>query len=309
MQPLNSAAIRGNWPPIVLPVNPDDSIDFDRLAASIDVLLSMGVDGLYSNGTTAEFYNQTDAEFDAIHALFAAKCEAAGMPFQIGVSATNPVVSLERLRRVKALAPGAVQVILPDWFPLTDAEAIAFLQRMAEAADPIGLVLYNPPHAKRRLTPREFGALKDAVPALVGVKVAAGDANWYAQMAQHMQGLAVFVPGHTLATGYRSGAHGAYSNVACIHPGAAQRWYEQMLTDTGAALELERRIQQFMQQHIVPYITEQGYSNQAVDKLLVAVGGWTDIGPRLRWPYRWIPATEADRLRPIARDLLPEFFT
>jgi len=30
------------------------------------------------------------------------------------------------------------------------------------------------------------------------------------------------------------------------------------------------------------------------------------VGSRVRWPYRWIPQAEADRLRPVARDLLPE---
>ena len=30
------------------------------------------------------------------------------------------------------------------------------------------------------------------------------------------------------------------------------------------------------------------------------------VGTRVRWPYRWIPQAEADRLRPVARDLLPE---
>ena len=309
MKPLDSDHIRGNWASIALPINTDDSIDFPRLADQIDALIGMGVDGLYSNGTTAEFYNQTEAEFDRIQQLVAEKCEAAGMPFQIGVSAMNPRTSLERLQRVVGLRPGAVQVILPDWFPLTDAEAGAFLQRMSDAASPIGLVLYTPPHAKRRLSPADFGRLKAAVPALVGVKVAAGDAGWYAHMREHMQGLAVFVPGHMLATGIQHGAHGSYSNVACIHPGVAQRWYEQMLTDLPGALALEARIQTFMETHIHPYIVEQGYSNQAVDKLLVMIGGWGDLGTRLRWPYRWIPASEADRLRPTARHLLPEFFS
>ncbi|WP_119070785.1 dihydrodipicolinate synthase family protein [Aggregatilinea lenta] len=308
MNPLRSDQIRGNWAALVLPIDADDRIDFARLADEIDVLVASGVDGLYSNGTTAEFYNQTEAEFDAIHALFAEKCAATGMPFQIGVSHMSPAISLERLRRVRDLHPGAVQVILPDWFPPTDAEAIAFLERMADASAPVGLVLYNPPHAKRKLQPEEIGRLADAVPALLGVKVAGGDADWYARMKAAAPDLSLFVAGHTLATGWGRGAHGAYSNVACLHPRAAQRWTDQMHTDLPAALELETRIQAFMRDCIHPFISDQGYSNQAVDKLLMAVGGWCDVGTRLRWPYRWIPLSEADRLRPIARDLLPEFF-
>ncbi len=63
-----------------------------------------------------------------------------------------------------------------------------------------------------------------------------------------------------------------------------------------------------MTSYIHPYITTQGYSNQAVDKLLIAIGGWADVGTRLRWPYRWVPEDDADRLRPVAREMLPELF-
>jgi len=63
-----------------------------------------------------------------------------------------------------------------------------------------------------------------------------------------------------------------------------------------------------MNECIVPYITDRKYSNQAVDKFMAAVGGWTNMGPRLRWPYRWINEDEIKQARQIAKRLLPEFF-
>jgi hypothetical protein len=59
---------------------------------------------------------------------------------------------------------------------------------------------------------------------------------------------------------------------------------------------------------IVPFIRDKGYSNQAVDKFMAAVGGWMDIQPRLRWPYRWINEEEVKQTRLIAKKTLPEFF-
>lgn len=307
-KPLEAADIRGNWATLMLPINDDDSIHFTRLADEIDALIGFGVDGIYSNGTAGEFYNQTETEFDQIHELLAQKCHAAGMPFQIGVSHMSPVLSLERLKRSLTWEPGAVQVILPDWFPTIETEQIAFLRKMAAVSETVRLVLYNPPHAKIRLTPEEFGLLKDAVPQLVGVKVPGGSADWYTQMRQHMSELSVFVPGHFLATGVREGAHGAYSNVACLHPKVAQDWYNRMQTNLETALEWEVRIQQFMSEFIAPYITGQRYPNPACDKLLAVVGGWSKVGSRLRWPYRFIPEHEAERVREAAQRLIPEFF-
>ncbi|GAB3918272.1 dihydrodipicolinate synthase family protein [Larkinella terrae] len=307
-KPLEAADIRGNWATLMLPINDDDRIDFARLADEIDALIGFGVDGIYSNGTAGEFYNQTETEFDRIHELLARKCHAAGMPFQIGVSHMSPILSLERLKRSLPWEPGAVQVILPDWFPTVEAEQIAFLRKMAAVSETVRLVLYNPPHAKIRLSPEEFGRLKIAVPQLVGVKVPGGSADWYTQMRQHMSDLSVFVPGHFLATGIREGAHGAYSNVACLHPKVAQDWYNRMQTDLPAALAWEARIQQFMSEFIAPYINDQRFPNQACDKMLAVVGGWANVGSRLRWPYRFIPESEAGRVREAAQRLIPEFF-
>jgi dihydrodipicolinate synthase/N-acetylneuraminate lyase len=178
---------------------------------------------------------------------------------------------------------------------------------MAEAGNNIGHVLYNPPHAKRDLSPAQIGALAREVPALVGVKVAGGDDAWYASMRRKMGRLSVFVPGHHLATGFSKGAHGAYSNVACLHPAVAQRWWDRMATDLSAALELEQRIRLFMERHIAPFIVHDGYCNGACDRLLALIGGWADIGAQMRWPYRSIPVEEAERLRNAARQLIPEF--
>jgi len=307
MKPLTSVQIRGNWATLLSAWNGDGSLDLGRVAAEIETLIRMGVDGIYSNGTAGEFHAQTEDEFDRISECLAEKCSGAGMPFQIGVSHMSAQISRERLRRIVALAPGAVQVILPDWFPVIEDEAAVFLEGMAETAGDVGLVLYNPPHAKRVLNPEQIGRLAQRVPALVGLKTAGGDDAWYASMRQHLARLSVFVPGHLLASGVQRGARGAYSNVACLNPAAAQRWTEQMQTDIAGALELEQRLRGFMEGYIAPFITQQRYCNAACDRFMALLGGWAEVGERMRWPYRSIPAAEMERVRPAAQELIPEF--
>jgi 4-hydroxy-tetrahydrodipicolinate synthase len=307
MKPLTAKEIRGNWATLLAAWNADDSLDLGRIAAEIDTLINMKVDGIYSNGTAGEFHTQTEEEFDRISECLATKCNAAGMPFQIGASHMSAQLSLGRLQRSVKWSPGAFQVILPDWFPVTETEAVDFLKRMAEAAQGIGLVLYNPPHAKRVWTPEAIGRLAVQVPQLIGLKTAGGDDAWYASMRQHLSMLSVFVPGHLLASGVARGAHGAYSNVACLNPAAAQQWTDQMTRELPAALEVEVRLKKFMSEHIAPFITEHGYCNAACDRFMACLGGWADVGWRMRWPYRSIPQEESVRLRPVMRELLPEF--
>lgn len=302
-------AIGGNWASLLLPIAADNSIEFDKLGEEIDILIDAGVDGIYSNGTAGEFHNQTEAEFDRIQAMLAERCKASSMPFVIGACQPDPLIMLNRVRRAAALDPHAIQVILPDWWPLTDAEAIDFLKQAAEAADGIRLILYNPPHAKRVLAPKELGAVCAAVPEVIGIKLADGDTSWYAEARRHLSGLSLLVPGHHLATGTREGvAAGSFSNVACLSPRGAQIWTVSMRNDIDAALDLERRICTFMDAHIVPFRQEFGYSNAALDKLLSAIGNWGPVSTRLRFPYRSIDMAEAVRLRRIARAELPDLF-
>jgi dihydrodipicolinate synthase/N-acetylneuraminate lyase len=302
-----SARIAGNWATLLLPINPDDSIDFARLGVEIDHLTAAGVDGIYSNGTAGEFHNQTEDEFDLIQALLADRCRAARMAFIIGACQPDPRISLERVRRAARLEPAAIQVILPDWWPVSAQEATGFLERAAETASGVPLILYHPPHAKRVFPPAELGDIVRSVPQVAGIKLADGDAVWYRAARQHLSGRAIFVPGHHLATGVSEGvASGAFSNVACLSPSGAQRWTQLMSEDLDLALDIENRLRAFLDAHIMPFAASQGYSNAALDKLLAAIGGWADIGTRLRQPYRWIDPAVAPELRRAAARAIPE---
>jgi 4-hydroxy-tetrahydrodipicolinate synthase len=305
---LTSKNLKGNWGTLLLPINTDDSIDYRRLSEEIDQLIDAGLDGIYSNGTAGEFHNQTEAEFDKVQQIMAEKCRVAGMSFQIGISHPSPIISLERLQRSVAFRPDAFQVILPDWVTVTDDEQIVFLARIAEAAGTIPLVLYNPPHAKLVLSPADLLKLSQAIPQLIGVKLASGDAEWYKDMRAQASDLSVFVPGHLLATGIREKvASGAYSNVACLSPRGSQAWWQLMQTDPDKALQIQDNILEFFATCIVPY-KNAGYSNPALDKFLAAIGGWGSVGTRLRWPYKWIAEEEVAAARVVAKKLLPALF-
>lgn len=309
MEKLTSSNLKGNWATLLLATDSEGRLDMARLSDEMDVLIASSPDGIYSNGTACEFYSQSMEEFVTISEMLASKCTAAGVAFQIGVSHPCAQTSLERLRLVTPLKPGAIQVILPDWFPVSDDEAVVFLSEMERNADGIPLVLYNPPHAKRVLKPEGWQMLKRKVPSLTGVKVFDENCSeeWYGQMRANSDGISVFVPGHHLATGVKNGASGAYSNVACLNPTAAQKWYDMICNDMESALELESRIRKFMSECIDPFIVEMHYPNHACDRFMALAGGWADVGSRLRWPYRSIPEKYVPEIRKRAHDIIPEF--
>ncbi|MEX2591869.1 MAG: dihydrodipicolinate synthase family protein [Anditalea sp.] len=307
MEKLSSKTLKGNWGTLLLPIDRNDKIDFSLLQEEIDVLIKAKVDGIYSNGTAGEFHNINDIEFNKINRLLAESCHKATVPFQIGISHMSPYISKERLINSISLQPSAFQVILPDWVVPNEDEQIIFLKKLSEIAHPVPLVLYNPPHSKLVLDPYDYHRLANAVPGLIGIKVASGDKTWFLKMKEVSSQLSVFVPGHFLASAYKAGiAKGSYSNVACLSPSGAQHWYNLMQYDMDEALDIEHSIHIFFDECIQPYI-KAGYSNPALDKLLATIGGST-IGTRLRWPYQWIPESEAAILRIKAQKILPSFF-
>jgi dihydrodipicolinate synthase/N-acetylneuraminate lyase len=271
----------------------------------VDYLVHAGLDGVYVHGSAGEFHEILEWEFDRINEAIALACTAAATSFQIGASHMSAQVSLGRVERSVRLGPSALQVVLPDWNRMSIGESVSFLVRVAERAAGVPLILYNPPQAKTELSPSQYGQLAAAIPSLIGVKVAGGDDSWYRQMREHAGGLAIFVPGHQLAGGMARGAAGAFSNVACLAPRTAGRWGRLMLTDPGAAHEIEVRLQQFIGTHLAP-LQADGYANAALDKLLVHAGGWIDIGTRTRWPSHWVPRPLADRVRDAARREIPD---
>lgn len=305
MTPLTAGSLYGVWGSVLLPIGATDAIDWERLEAEVDMLAASDLDGVYAHGTAGEFHTLTESEFDRVSALLAQACARAGMAFQIGASHPIAQVTLDRVRRTRELAPGAYQVVLPDWLPLTDDECEAFVRAVAEAAAPVPLVLYNPPHAKTPASPALLARLLDAVPSLIGVKVAGGDDAWYASMRDVLARCAVFVPGQRLATGLARGARGSYSNVAALSPSGAARWYAMMRADADAAADVERRIATLFSRHVAPLQTAV-LSNPALDKFLAAIGDWADVGLQVRWPYESAPPDAVDPARRDARALLPE---
>ena len=305
MKPLQSADIRGVWGSLLLPLNQDESIDWSALERQIRCLSQSGVNGMYSNGTACEFFAQSEKEYEQVCELIASVCEETGTPFQIGASHMDYNVMRERIQIAASYKPGAVQVILPDWFPLSDAEITLFLDRAVELADGIGIVLYNPPHAKRVLNPAQIRTLLLNHKGIVGLKTGAGNEEWYADMADVFPKLSVFCPGHDMASALKRGAAGSYSNVACLSPQGAVYWYGLMQTDMEKALKLEADIHRFMRLHIAPLMAV-GYAGFVMDKLMAAAGNWSPLDNRVRRPYRYPEKEAIEKVRQGAREIIPD---
>ncbi|MFN3226038.1 MAG: dihydrodipicolinate synthase family protein [Hyphomicrobiales bacterium] len=299
----DTSAFHGVWTTVLCPVNASGQVDLSAIDSQVAAYAAAKCDGVYTGGTAAEFHSQSDNEFQAMSECLASSARAHGLPFQI--SAAHPLApgSLARIAIAAKFKPDAIQVTLPDWTAIDLPTAQRFLERAAHAADGIPLVLYNPPHAKTVLSPDDLLALAKTHQNLIGLKCGGGDAAWYKKMAPLFDRLSVFIAGHHYASGTAQGAHGSYSNMACLSPRAAVAWKTMSASDAAA---LEARVGMFLDEAIAPLLA-RGLPGFACDKAMAAAGSWADISPRLLWPYGGATDDEVACILGSARRHIPEF--
>ncbi|MEM1285007.1 MAG: dihydrodipicolinate synthase family protein [Pseudomonadota bacterium] len=298
-----SILFRGVWATTLLRIDQTGGIDLQGIQEQTTAFAAAGCQGVYIGGTASEFHALSDSQFEVTSTALAQAATNCELPFQIGASHPLAPGSLVRIGIAARLNPDAIQVTLPDWTPVDLETARRFLERCADAARGIPLLLYNPPQAKTLLDAQSLVALAEQVPALAGLKCGGGNSAWYAAMAPVFDRLSVFIPGHHYHSGTAQGAHGSYSNMACLSPEGAVRWAK---LSPDMAADLEVRVALFIQEAITPLL-DRGLPGFACDKAMAAAGGWASITPRLLWPFEGASDREVRSIVKAAERHIPEF--
>jgi len=125
---------------LVTPFDGNDQLALPKLRPIVERAIAAGVHCLVSNGNTSEFYAMTDSEAEAAVA-FAADCVGGRVPLIGGVGRSVH----EACRLAQASRRAGVTALMvhqpPDPFAAPRG-VCAYLQRIAEAADGLPLMLY-----------------------------------------------------------------------------------------------------------------------------------------------------------------------
>lgn len=178
---MNAPDLRGTGPALVTPFGPDGSIDFDRFAALVERQLEGGVDLLVPCGTTGESATLT---VDEQRALVARTVDVAAgeVPVLAGAGSNATAVAAGLARNAAAAGADALLVVTPYYNkPSTDGLVLHY-RTIAEAAA-LPIVLYNVPgRTGANVSPDAVFEIGEAVPGIVGIKEAAGDAAQFAEL-------------------------------------------------------------------------------------------------------------------------------
>jgi len=301
---LTRQNLQGVWPALIVPWTDNDELDEARFAAEIRAYSHCGIHGVYTGGTTGEFYAQDDATFQRVAEVACHEGHQLGLPVQIGCTALSTRTLCQRIRWAIAAGADGVQIALPFWLELSDAEAIDVVRAAAEAAGQTGIVHYQTQRAKRTLSPALLGQLAAEIPSLLGAKDTGCSVVELQAILRAAPGLAIFGAEHDLLEKVGAGGRGTYSSISGLNARRIVALYE--LAAAGRrdeAAPLQDDVRRYTFDLLVPMVRE-GLWDSAVDRVQRVAGG-VDVGLCCQRPYRSATPEHVERLRAWCRQHAP----
>ncbi|KRW96757.1 dihydrodipicolinate synthase family protein [Paracoccus sp. MKU1] len=237
---MTKTRFHGIIPPIVTPLNPDGTVNYDDLDRLVDHLIDAGVDGLFPMGSTGQVAYLTDADRLAI--VRAVSRKAAGrVPVIVGAIDLTAARVIESARALIGAGADAIVATAPV-YAINDETEIAEHFRMIRAGIDRPLFAYDiPVRVRTKLPP---GLLIDLgrEGVIVGVKDSSGDDVSFRRLIAMNRAagkpLALFT-GHEVVVDAMAmmGADGAVPGLANVDAGAYVRlWRAAVAGDMKTAI-------------------------------------------------------------------------
>ena len=167
---------------IVTPMNPDESINFDRLGQIIDNQIENGTDAIVICGTTGESATMTDQEHvDCVE--YAVKRVNGRVPVIAGAGSNHTSYAVWISKEAKRVGADALLHVTPYYNKTSQTGLIRHFNAVADATD-LPIILYNvPSRTGVNITPATYRELAKH-PNIVAAKEASGNISQIAQIAQ-----------------------------------------------------------------------------------------------------------------------------
>jgi 4-hydroxy-tetrahydrodipicolinate synthase len=169
----------GIWSAQWVPTDAAGRVDRAALAAHIAFERRAGIAGVLALGSTGEFPHFTIDERKTVLSTIAEL--AAPLPVVANVSDIRPRATIELARHATSLGLAAIALMPPMFYPMSPADVLAYLLRVADAAG-LPVVLYNFPElAGKRLELETIAAFADRAPT-IAVKQSGGEFAYHREL-------------------------------------------------------------------------------------------------------------------------------
>lgn len=171
---MKQVELKGIIPPILTPMNPDESVNLDELRNQIERLLEGGVHGLFPFGTNGEGYILSEKE--KIEVLEATIDQVKGrVPVYAGTGCISTADTIRMSKKAQELGADVLSIITPSFAVASQKELYDHYVEVAKHVD-VPIVLYNiPARTGNKLLPETVAKLAKDVDVIMGAKDSSGD--------------------------------------------------------------------------------------------------------------------------------------
>ena len=224
------AVLRGIIPPILTPMNEDESVNEMELRNQVNRLIDAGVHGIFAFGTNGEGYLLSEKEKERV--LAAVIDETGGrVPVYAGTGCIGTKDTIRMSEMAKALGADVLSVITPSFAKASDEELYQHYKTIAEAVD-MPIVLYNiPARTGNALSPATVARLAE-IDNIVGAKDSSGNFDTMLQYIEktRVKDFAVFSGNDSLIYwNLLAGGAGGISGCANVYPENMVAVYERFM--------------------------------------------------------------------------------
>lgn len=242
--------LHGIVPPILTPLNADESVDEAGLRRLISRLIDGGVHGIYLLGSTGE--QPALLEHERARAVRIGREEIRGrVPLVVGCMASSTLRAISNIRSAEECGADAVAVTPPHYFPSQGpAEQVAHYGACALAARGPVLIYNIPSTTKVMLSPETIHSIA-TLPNVIGVKDSSTDLTHFLKLVDrkpHDRPFSCLIGAAPLiGPSVAFGGDGAVPGIANLDPVLSVQVYDAARRgDLKEARALQRRLTHLM---------------------------------------------------------------
>lgn len=171
---MKHVEMKGIIPPILTPMNSDESVNLDELRNQIERQLEGGAHGLFPFGTNGEGYILSENE--KIEVLEVTIDQVKGrVPIYAGTGCISTADTIRMSKKAQELGADVLSIITPSFALASQKELYDHYVEVAKHVD-LPIVLYNiPARTGNKLLPETVAKLAKDVDVIMGAKDSSGD--------------------------------------------------------------------------------------------------------------------------------------
>lgn len=288
--------LRGIIPPIITPMNEDESVNEQELRNQVNRLVEAGVHGLFPFGTNGESYILSEKEKEQVLSVVVEE-NRGRVPVYAGSGCVGTKDTIRMSQMAQSLGADVLSVITP-WFAKASDEELYDHYCAVAGAVKIPVILYNiPARTGNSLSPALVARLS-RVENIVGVKDSGGNFDnmlQYMEKTREREGFIVLSGNDSLIYwNLLAGGAGGIAGCANVYPETMTAIYERFVKgDLEGARKAQDSIRSFRD------CFKYGNPNTIV-KSAVAMLGYP-VG-KCRAPFDQIPPKGIEAIRQVLKE-------